>query len=200
MAVITSGTPGTRTQHTPSLSALGAMTAMGIPALLAIVGIITLGWDAIAWGGAILWGLVATFAFWLFMVMGKAMGMTKMDLLDMLGSMFTRPHTGTSRALGFGMHHINGVLLAIAGAYGAQLVDWSLNWASGLIWGFVLWTLALLLMTSVGGVHPAMRHGDEEDPGTAAVNFGRMTPLGSLMGHLVYGLVLGVLYQNWPLG
>lgn len=58
----------------------------------------------------------------------------------------------------------------------------------------------LLLVTSVSGVHRAMRRGEEADPGTAATNFGRMTPIGSLMGHLVYGLVLGVLYQLWPLG
>jgi hypothetical protein len=31
------------------------------------------------------------------------------------------------------------------------------------------------------------------------VNLGRMTPLGSLMGHLVYGLILGAAYDAWPL-
>ena len=31
-------------------------------------------------------------------------------------------------------------------------------------------------------------------------NLGAMSPLGSLMGHLVYGLVLGIAYDAWPLG
>jgi hypothetical protein len=48
-------------------------------------------------------------------------------------------------------------------------------WATCLAWGVVL------------------------DPGPAATNFGALTPLGSLMGHLVYGLVLGLTYDAWPL-
>ena len=28
---------------------------------------------------------------------------------------------------------------------------------------------------------------------------GAMTPVGSLMGHLVYGIVLGLTYSAWPL-
>lgn len=45
----------------------------------------------------------------------------------------------------------------------------------------------------------AIRQSQEEDPGTAATNLGRMTPMGSLMGHAIYGLVLVLLYQTWPL-
>ncbi len=45
----------------------------------------------------------------------------------------------------------------------------------------------------------ADRHGDQEDPGPAETSFGPMTPIGSFMGHLVYGLVLGLAYDAWPL-
>lgn len=55
-------------------------------------------------------------------------------------------------------------------------------------------------MTSVGAVHPAIRRRQQDDPGTAATNFGKMTPMDSLLGHLVHGFVLGILYQIWPLG
>jgi hypothetical protein len=55
------------------------------------------------------------------------------------------------------------------------------------------------MMSTIGTVHPAMRRGDQDDPGPAATHFGRMTPLGSLMGHLMYGLVLGLAYAAWPL-
>lgn len=196
---VISGTEETQTQHAPALSALGVAVAVGVPMAVAVAGIATLGWDAVSWAGAIVWGIVATFAFWLVGLAGNKSGMTRMDLLDLLGSMFTEPHTGKSRAMGFVIHHMNGALLGIAWVYGALLVSVSANWVSGLAWGLILWVLALLLMSSIGGIHPAIRKGQEEDPGNAAMNFGRMTPMGSLMGHIVYGLVLGFLYQTWPL-
>jgi uncharacterized protein DUF6789 len=180
-------------------AAMGLMASMGIPALIAIIGIAVLGWGAIHWLGAIIWGLVATFAFTLFSMMGTAMGMTRMDLLDLLGSILAAPHTSTSRAIGAVIHHMNGALLAVAWAYGTALIGAPAHWASALVWGFILWLLALLMMTTIGAVHPAIRRGQQDDPGPAATHFGRMTPVGSLLGHLVYGLVLGLTYHTWPL-
>jgi hypothetical protein len=197
---MTGGSGGKRVHHSPVLGPLGFMISMGVPAVIAIIGIIVLGWDAISWGGAIAWGIVATIAFALFSMMGKKMGMTRMDLLDLLGSMFVEPGTSKSKMLGGLMHMMNGALLAIAWAYGVALLNLPANWLTGLGWGVILWMLALLMMTTMGSVHPAIKRGEQEDPGTAAMNFGKMTPMGSLMGHLVYGLVLGLLYQNWPLG
>lgn len=186
--------------HSPVLGPLGFMVSMGVPAVIAIIGVIVLGWDAISWWGAIVWGMVATIAFTLFSMMGKKMGMSRMDLLDLLGSMFMEPGTGASRGVGMVMHLMNGALLAIAWAYGVSLLNLPANWLTAMGWGVVLWLLALMMMTTMGSVHPAVKKGKQEDPGSAATNFGKKTPMASLMGHLVYGLVLGLLYQNWPLG
>lgn len=196
---IVTGTMETRTEHSTGLGALGFLFSMGVPAAIAIGGLAALGWGAISWPGAIVWGVVAAFAMSLFIDMGRAMGMTKMDLNDLLGSMFLRPHSAPSRRLGSIIHHTDGALLAIAWAYGVALVGWPANWASGVLWGIALWLLALIMMTTMGAVHPAIRKGEEEDPGTAAVNFGKMTPIGSFFSHAVYGFVLGILYQTWPL-
>lgn len=186
-------------QHSPVLGPLGFMISMAIPAVFAIIGIIALGWDAISWSGAIIWGIVATIVFTLFSMMGKKMGMTRMDLLDLLGSMFVDPGTSTSKRLGLMMHLMNGALLAIAWAYGAALLNLPANWITAMGWSVVLWLLALMMMSTMGSVHPAIKNGTQEDPGPAATNYGKKTPLGSLIGHLIYGLVLGLLYQNWPL-
>jgi fatty acid desaturase len=123
-----------------------------------------------------------------------------MDLLDLLGSMVATPGSTASQTIGAMIHHANGALLAIAWAYGAALVGLPANWLTAIGWGVILWALALLMMSTIGAVHPAIRTGEQEDPGPAATNFGAMTPVGSLMGHLVYGLVLGLAYQSWPLG
>src|SRR5918996_1726003 len=104
---VTTGTPGTRTEHTMPQAAMGLMASMGIPALIAIIGIAVLGWGAIHWLGAILWGIVATFAFTLFSMMGTAVGMTRMDLLDLLGSMVAPVGGTASRAIGALIHHSN---------------------------------------------------------------------------------------------
>lgn len=129
---ITTGTTDTQTVHSTGAAAIGFMLSMGIPAAIALTGIVTLGWGAISWAGAIIWGLVATFAFTLFTMMGKKMGMTRMDLLDLLGSMFAHPGTSSSRTIGAVIHHMNGALLAIAWAFGVNLMGWSANWVTGL--------------------------------------------------------------------
>lgn len=123
-----------------------------------------------------------------------------MDLLDLLGSIMAQPGSTASRTIGAVIHHVNGALLAIAWAYGAALLGLPANWLTAMGWGVILWALALLMMSAMGSVHPAIREGEQEDPGPAATNFGAMTPVGSLVGHLVYGLVLGLAYQVWLLG
>jgi hypothetical protein len=178
---------------------LGFMASMVVPAAIAIVGVIVEGFDGIHWLGAIVWGVVATIAFSIFSVMGTAMGMTRMDIFDLLGSWVAAPRTSASRLLGVLMHHSNGALLAVAWAYGAALVNVSATWWSGLLWGVLLTLLTYVMMSTIGAVHPAIRRGEVEDPGPLMLNLGRMTPLGSLMGHLVYGLILGAAYDAWPL-
>jgi hypothetical protein len=200
MATIVTGTPERSDRHSTVLAPLGLMISMSVPPAIIIAGIIVEGWDGISWVGAAIWGAVATVAFTLFSMMGKAMGMTDMDLLDLLGSTVAEPHTASARAIGAVIHHTNGAILGIAGAYAAALIDVELDWLSGLAWGGALWVLALLMMSTIGAVHPAIRHRTQHDPGPAATNFGSMTPVGSLLGHAVWGVVLGALYNAWPLG
>lgn len=65
---------------------------------------------------------------------------------------------------------------------GVALAGLPANWATGLLWGAILTVLALWMMSTIGAVHPAIRRGEQTEPGPAATNFGSMTPLGSLMG------------------
>lgn len=125
--------------------------------------------------------------------------MTRMDLLDLLGSRCCPPGSGAAKSLGFVIHHMNGAILAVAWVYGSVLFGLPANWWTALLWGVILTGLAILMTTTIGGVHPAMRAGRQDDPGPSAVNFGKMTPMGNLAGHLVYGLVLGLGYAAWPL-
>jgi hypothetical protein len=200
VATIVTGTERRHARHSMALAPIGFMISMAVPVAVIAAGIVLEGWGAINWASAVVWGAVATVVFTLFSMMGKAMGMTRMDLLDLLGSVATRPHTPQSKAVGAVVHLMNGAILAVGWAYAARLIGVELNWVSAMAWGAVLWLLALLMMSTMGAVHPAIRQRRQDDPGTAATNFGTMTPVGSLMGHLVWGAVLGLLYAAWPLG
>lgn len=123
-------------------------------------------------------------------------GVTRFDLLDLLDSMFATPHTASSRANGALVHHANGALLAVAWAYGAAIDLWPANWIGGGLSGLLLAILALVLLSSLGAVHPAIRRGAAPDPGPAATRMGAATPVVGLLGHLVYGVVLGLLYHG----
>lgn len=198
MQVVT-GTERTRTEHSTGAAAAGVAISVGIPALIAVLGLWQFGLDGISWTGAIVWGIVGAAGFSLVVEAGKSMGYTSINFADLLGSMFAPPHSSASKWTGTMLHLVNGALLGIAFLYGVALIEWPANWITGMLWGAIVWVHSIILLTSLGAVHPAIRHGDQDDPGTAATNFGRSTPAISLIGHLVYGLLLGGLYQTWPL-
>ena len=179
---------------------LGLLFSLGVPVLLIIWGIAALGPGAIDWASAIVWGIIATVAFTLMGIMGQKVGMTQMDILDLLGGAVAEPGSGRAKGIGAVVHHVNGAILAVAWAYGVGLVGVAANWVSGLWWGVILTVLALIMISSIGPFHPAVREGRTRDPGPAATNFGTLTPLGSLMGHVLYGVVLGLGYQYLPVG
>lgn len=185
-------------QYSSVLGPMGFIVSMGVPAAIIIAGVIVLGWYAISWRGAIVWGIVATIAFIQFNIIGRRMGMTRMRLLDLFGSVLEKPRTSLSKSLGMIIHLMSGALLAVAWAYGVALLNLRASWITAMAWGVILWLLTLLMMTTIGSVHPAIKRGRQENPGPASINFRKMTPLCSLIGHLIYGLVLGLLYQNWP--
>jgi hypothetical protein len=91
--------------HSAVLGPLGLMASMAVPAAIAVIGLVAQGADAIDWAGAIVWGVVATAVFTAFSMMGTAVGITRMGLLDLLDSVVARPGSGGSRALGAVMHH-----------------------------------------------------------------------------------------------
>lgn len=155
-----------------------------------------------------LWeGLVAGFAATLVMTplmqMGTAMGMTRMNMLEMLGSMFRRD-AESARRLGLALHLSNGAAFGLVYA----VVWWGLDpaperaWWLGLVFGGVHSFVAMGMMPVMGAVHPRV---DRSEPSSAGdvvlppfglggIGFGSLTPVGILMGHLVFGLVWGLVF------
>jgi uncharacterized membrane protein YagU involved in acid resistance len=137
---------------------------------------------------ALLGAFIATIVMTMMMYAAPMMGMPKMDIAGMLGSMFTggQPAEAGTGAWWMGMllHFINGtVVFALIYAY--VLYGWPPGspWLRGLTWGFVLFVLAQIM------VMPMMGMGAFSSKALAPM----MMVMGSLIGHLIYGSILGAI-------
>jgi predicted cobalt transporter CbtA len=126
-------------------------------------------------------GLAGTLVMSILMVMAPVMGMPKMDMGEMLGTM--NPMVTLPYWMGWIMHFIIGIILT--GIYAAFFLNLlpSDSWKRGLIWGLIPFFVAQLL------VMPMM--------GAGVFSGGNMGMImGSLIGHLVYGGVAGFVYGD----
>lgn len=150
----------------------------------------------------LLWGFLATLVMSLSLSASQGLGLSRMSLPFILGTIFT-PSIPRARVFGLLAHLAIGV--ASAFVYAAVLESLGrATWWLGLILGFGhgLVTLVILLPL-LPGLHPRMASettGPEptrnlEPPGFLALNYGRRTPLVGMIGHLVYGLILGSFYR-----
>jgi Thiol:disulfide interchange protein len=137
---------------------------------------------------AVLGGFIATLAMTMMMYAAPMMGMPKMDLAGMLASMFSggQPPQAMSGMWWMGMliHFINGsVVFALIYAY--VLYGWLAGspWLRGLTLGLILWFLAQVM------VMPMMGAGVFSANTPAPM----MMVVGSLMGHMIYGAILGAI-------
>ena len=139
-------------------------------------------------GRAILAGLIATIAMTMLIYMAPHMGMPTMDIAALLG---TPMNGGVMPAvlsgpwlMGMMMHFVLGTLLfPLVYAYFVYGLLPGKPWLKGLIWGVALWMVMQVMPL------PMMGKGF----------FASKTPepllfvMGTLMGHLLYGAVLGAL-------
>jgi hypothetical protein len=152
--------------------------------------------------GAVLWGFVGTVLLTGLMAAAQGLGLTRMSLPYMLGTMFT-PDRDRAKLVGFMVHLVNGWLFAFA--YAAAFESWQrVSWWRGGLIGLVHGGFVLLGgMPLLPGLHPRMASEQQgptptrqlEPPGFLALNYGGQTPLTVMLAHLVYGVVLGAFYR-----
>jgi uncharacterized membrane protein YagU involved in acid resistance len=102
---------------------------------------------------AILSGLAGTLVMTALMYMAPAMGMPKMDIIGMLGTMFT-PNQGTARLMGIIAHFMMGAVFAIIYALLWGLGIGSPIWLWGVIFGAGHGVVAMLTMPMMVKMHP----------------------------------------------
>ena len=141
---------------------------------------------------AIIAGLVGTAALSMVMAMAPKMGMPKMDIVGMLGSMFGK----ANRQLGMMLHFMMGIVFALVYAYLWSLGLGSATFLNGLIFGAVHWLLVGVMMGMIPMMHAGIKSGAVKAPGLWMTNNGGMKAfIGGLMGHMVFGLVVVLVYN-----
>jgi hypothetical protein len=150
----------------------------------------------------LLWGFAATVVLSTVMAASQRLGYTRMSIPFLVGTMVT-PNRDRAMLLGFLVHMMNGWLFALLYALAFESwhrATWWLGAGIGLVHGlFVL----MVAMPIVPGLHPRMvseyvgpaPNRRLQPPGFLALNYGRRTPIVSLVAHVVYGAILGGFYQ-----
>lgn len=138
-------------------------------------------------------GVVGTAAFSMVMALAPRMGMPKMAIWEMLGSMF---NPQGNIALGWAAHFMMGVIFAIV--YTAL---WSAGVGSasvsvGALFGLVHWLIVGIMMGAMPMMHAGIQVGAVEAPGVYMIkNDGLMGFVGGTIGHIVFGIVVALAYS-----
>jgi len=142
--------------------------------------------------GALVAGFIGTVVISMVMAMAPKMGMPKMNIVGMLGTMFGKPN----RILGWMMHFMMGIVFALIYAFLWSLGIGSSTWVYGLILGAIHWLIVGMAMGMMPMMHAGIKSGEVKAPGLWMTNNGGMMAfMGGLIGHMVFGLVVVFIYN-----
>lgn len=134
-----------------------------------------------SFGKSTIAGLVATVAMTIVMLMAPFMGMPEMNIGGMLAGFM-----GVPSFVGWAGHFMIGIILAIG--YGQFFVSRlpGASWLRGILYGLFPWLMLQVIVNPMMGAGVFASH----TPAPA------LMVMGSLLGHMVYGAVLGVVYAR----
>jgi hypothetical protein len=154
------------------------------------------------WANLLLWGLVATVAMTTIMAASQGLGLSRLSLPFLVGTLFT---SNRDRAMvaGYIVYVVGGWLFALLYfLFFASIgrATWWLGAALGFLHGLFLLVGALPLLPHV---HPRMASEHDgprqayqlQPPGFLGLNYGYRTPLTTLLAQVVYGATLGSLCE-----
>ena len=155
-----------------------------------------LDYNALAAVGA---GLIAGGVMLIPLYLGRMMmpAQMKMDLLKMLGTMMM-PVSGMTYGIGLVIHAMMSIIFASAHAAFYFWLDIEASYATGLLFGLIHFGATGLFFGMLApSIHRGIKDGSVEAPGFFALKLGMMTAMGALIVHLLYGLLVGGLYESF---
>jgi hypothetical protein len=150
----------------------------------------------------VLWGLIATVAMTTILMGSQGLGLSRLSLPFLVGTLFTG-NRRRATLVGFIAYVIGGWLFALlyfALFASIDTASWWLGAALGFLHGLFLLLCALPLLAYI---HPRLASEYDgpasgfrlEPPGFMGLNYGRATPVTTLLAQTIYGLTLGVFAQ-----
>jgi uncharacterized membrane protein YagU involved in acid resistance len=154
------------------------------------------------WQSWLLWGFVGTVVLTLLLDGSQRLGMTRVNLPYLLGTMLT-PNRDRAKMMGVMLHFVNGwvfslIYVAAFNSWGAPRI-W-LGVAAGFIHACFVLTTGLPILPAL---HPRManeQYGPTvvrqlEPPGFLGLHYGVRTPISIIAAHLIFGLILALFYK-----
>ncbi|HZO60238.1 MAG TPA: hypothetical protein VFB51_11140 [Solirubrobacterales bacterium] len=149
--------------------------------------------------GAIAGGFVGTLLLTTGLVAASELRLTRVDLPFLLGTMLVADRT-RAKALGYLLHFVAGLIFALIYYAVFTAIDergWLLGGMFGALHGTFAATALVGMLLPV--VHPRMGTSDTaadsspllEPPGFLMLNYGRSTPLVTVLVHVIYGTIVG---------
>lgn len=121
----------------------------------------------------------------------------KMDLLKMLGTMMM-PVSGMTYGIGLMIHAVMSIVFASAHAAFYLWLDIESGYAIGLLFGLIHFVgTGIFFGMLAPSIHRGIKDGAVEAPGYFALKLGTMTAMGALIVHLLFGVVVGGLYESF---
>jgi len=154
------------------------------------------------WDSWLIWGFAATIVLTTISSATQGLGLTRMNLPYMLGTIFTS-NRDKAKLYGFTLHVVIGWLFSLIYILIFQALG-AAGWWRGALIGIIHALFVLVVaMALLPGLHPRMaseQHGPEaqnmlEPPGFLALHYGVQTPLAILLSHAVFGAILGIFYH-----
>jgi uncharacterized membrane protein YagU involved in acid resistance len=153
------------------------------------------------WGSWLLWGFVSTVVLTLIIAGSQGLGMTRMNMSYMLGTILT-PNRDRAKLIGILVHFINGwvfSLIYVSAFHAWGAATWWLGALTGLVHAAFVLTVALPALPSI---HPRManeQYGPTvvrqlEPPGFLGMHYGIQTPISIVIAHVAFGAILGAFY------
>jgi hypothetical protein len=154
------------------------------------------------WSSWLLWGFVSTLALTTISAAAQGVGLTRMNLPYMLGTIFT-PDRDRAKLYGFFVHMGLGLVFSLLYVLIFESLGEATWWLGVLIGIAQALFMLLVVVALMPGLHPRMASEQQgptaqnllEPPGFMGLHYGIRTPVAVLLSHVVFGAMLGAFYQ-----